>query len=155
MIKIAIRNILKGDARVRLIKAQPEQAFNVLLMRLETLLKRHSNEVLSGAVEHMISVTRATDNVRDALRSINDYLHSLPEQAVTILRPQLYAITKEVWTVGFSLAFEGDSSLRVGFNLKDIDAMNWLGTHNIYWIKKHYDELTGQKLNSLVMELFE
>ncbi len=47
-----------------------------------------------------------------------------------------------------------NKGLDITFNLKDIDAINALGRHNIFWVGEHYKDV-GDKLNSLIREFYE
>lgn len=163
--KNILKKVVMNFAKEDIIKKHPEKSFNALLKKLEGMLKDSSDKAMQGLLTNITETLRAMKQppqspfnkgeLKAALDAVNKYIAAMPEDAAASLKPGLYAVTKEIWTAGFSLVSLETGGVAMAFNLKDLDAIAMTGRHNLFWVKQHYDEITGEKLNSLLKDMFE
>lgn len=135
------------------LKSDPENAFNILLNRLYSLLKKTSNSGLKDLFSSVINILEHSQDIGMALDTIKRYVSMLPDNLLADVRKDIYDITKDLYKIGFNLVKLENKGINIAFNLTDIDAINAIGKHNIFWVGESFKEL-GDEINNLVEEFY-
>ena len=135
-----------------------EKGYNKLLSQLQNLLTSAFDETksnaINNAIEYLLSIPANQFNQEHINNIDNIIKDSLSNGMLALCNNSVMSLNEKLYKLGINEILK-PAKINLTFDAKDIEAVNILGSQNLFWIGNYYGEQLSGQINGILKSHFE